>query len=851
MKIPLSWLRAFVEIDIPAELLAEKLTAAGLEVAKIEYLGVPQTQVEGLRYPQSEHLVWDRSKLLLGAIREVKPHPNADRLVMAMVDYGAGEPEQCVTGAPNLFAYKGQVLEKPLYTVIALEGAEVWDGHSDEPKRMILKEKPLRGVPNRSMVCSEKELGMSESHDGIILLHDDPGFAPGTPAQDVFGDVIFEIELTPNLARCYSVYGVAREIAALLDKPLRPISYDVLQAGAPIDDAIRVTIQDARTNARFTVMLLRDVTIQPSPEWIQRRLMLVGQRPINNIVDITNYVMFEMGQPLHAFDYDQLVARAGGAVPHLQTRLARAGETLKTLDGAVRTLTPQDIVITDNQDVAISLSAVMGGFDTEISDGTKNVLLEAANWDFISVRRTTHAHKLFSEAGTRFSRGVHPSQAEWGVKRGIELMRQTSGGTVAAGIVDVYPVPAPVITIDLPEAEIRRIMGMNFTAENAAALLRRAAFTVEVAGAVLHVTVPDYRLDIGTGVVGQADLIEEIARINGFDHIPITIIDDIMPPQRPNPALTLEEKTRDLLTQLGMRETISYRMTTPEAEAKLTPPGALSSLPGAGYVTLANPITLDKTVMRHTLLVSLIENARANARYALRQQVFEIGSVYLPVAGELLPAEPRRLAILISGARHIGGGWMGAESDANVDFYDLKGVIEHLLAGLHIDDARFVRGTHTSFHPGRSADLHIGGQSVGTLGEVHPLVARAFGWDGAPILAAEFDLDALLRAATPLFRVTPLPVTPPVLQDIALVVNETVGAADIERVIRQAGGDLLKGVRLFDVYTGDPIPDGQKSLAYNLVYQTDDRTLTDKEVSSVHARIVKAVERELGAKLRG
>ncbi len=850
MKIPLSWLREFVEIDIPPELLAEKLTAAGLEVAKIEYIGVPQARVEGLRYPNSDHLVWDRSKLLLGAIREVKPHPNADRLVLAMVDYGGAEIEQCVTGAPNLFEFKGQTLDKPLYTIIALEGAEVWDGHSDEPKRMILKEKPLRGIPNRSMVCSEKELGMSESHDGIILMREDPGYAPGTPAQDVLGDVIFEIELTPNLARCYSVFGVAREIAALLDKPLKAPDYAVQESGEPVSGTVEITITDSKLNPRFTAMLLRNTRIQPSPEWLQRRLQAVGQRPINNIVDVTNYVMFEMGQPLHAFDYDRLIAHAGGKTPHLTTRLARPGETLKTLDGTVRELTPKDIVITDNSDTPISLAAVMGGFDTEISDDTTNVLLEAANWEFISIRRTTHAHKLFSEAGTRFSRGVHPSQAMLGVRRGIELMRQTGGGAVARGVIDVYPDPAPVIKIDLPESEIRRIMGMDFSASEAAALLKRAAFEVTVEGEVMHVTVPDYRLDIGTGVVGQADLIEEIARINGFEHIPVTIITDEMPPQRPNPHLTLEEKTRDLLTQLGFREQISYRLTTPEAEALLVPAGAESSLPKVDYIRLANPITLDKTVLRHTLLSSLLGNAIENARYTNRQQVFEIGSIYLPREGEVLPDEPRRLGILITGARHIGGGWMGADTDAVVDFFDLKGAVEHLLAGLHVEGAHFARAEHTSYHPGRSAALVINGVNAGTFGELHPLVARAIGWESDPVLLGELDLDAILNAARPLFRLTPLPVTPPVLQDVALVVNDTVSAEAVEQVIRKAGGDLLKGVRLFDVYTGDQIPAGHKSLAYALTYQTDERTLTDKEVASVHAKIVKAAERELGAKLR-
>ncbi len=854
MLIPLSWLKEFVDIDIPVELLAEKLTNAGLEVAHLTYLGVPQTMVEGLRYPPSDHLVWDRQKLVLGAIREVKPHPNADRLVLAMVDYGADQLEQCVTGAPNLFEYKGVPLDHPLWTIMALEGAEVWDGHSEEPKRMVLKEKPLRGIPNRSMVCSQKELGLSEEHDGIILMHQDPGFKPGTPAQDVLGDVILEIELTPNLARCYSVLGVAREIAALLDKPLRLPDYTVKATGAPIDGTIQIEIRSPQHNPRFTAMLLRDIKIQPSPEWMQRRLQAAGQRPINNIVDVSNYVMFEMGQPLHAFDYDRLVAHANGGTPKLITRLAREGETLKTLDGQMRSLNPTDIIIADNSDTPISLAAVMGGFDTEISDDTKNVLLEAANWDFISVRRTTHAHKLFSEAGTRFSRGVHPSQAELGVKRGIELMRQSSGGTVAQGIVDVYPLPAPVVEVDLPTSEIQRIMGMDFSAEQAAALLRRGGFMVTVEAEILHVTVPDTRLDIGTGIVGQADLIEEIARINGYENIPTTIIADLMPPQRPNPHLTLEERTRDLLVALGLREHISYRLTTPEREAMLTPPGLPSSIPQSEYIALANPITLDKTVMRHTLLVNLLDSTRNNLRYTNRVQVFEIGSVYLKRDDAILPDEPRRLALLMIGARHPSNGWLPADSTDNVDFYDIKGLVESLLKGLHVEGARFIRSTHSSFHPGRSAALIVNGKDIGTFGELHPLVTRAFDLnvqgDIVPVYAAEFDLDALLEAIPARHILKPLPITPPVLQDMALVVKDSIPAADVEAVIRATGGDLLKGVTLFDVYTGDPIPAGYKSLAYSLVYQTDERTLTDREVAQLHAKIVKACERALDAKLR-
>jgi phenylalanyl-tRNA synthetase beta chain len=698
------------------------------------------------------------------------------------------------------------------------------------------------------MVCSEKELGLADDHDGIILMHSDLGHAPGTPLQDVLGDVILEIEYTPNLARAMSMIGVAREVAALLDKPLHQPSYDVTMTGAPIDGQVRIEIRESALNPRFTAVLLKGVTIQPSPDWMQRRLKLIGQRPISNIVDVTNYVMFELGQPLHAFDYDKLVARANGQTPTIITRLPAPGETLKTLDGVERPLDAHNILVADTAG-ALSLGGIMGGEDSEIGDDTTNVLLEAAAWNFINIRRTMSSQKIHTEAAARFSRGVHPSQALLGVKRGIEMMREVGGGDIAAGLIDAYPQPAPTIEVDLPASEVKRLLGIELAPALAADLLRRLQMQVTLKDDTLHVIVPDHRLDIGTGIVGQADLIEEIARIYGYNNIPSTIIADMLPSQPPDPNVGNEEHIRDLLAALGLRENISYRLTTPEHEAQLVPPGAQSSLPDAGYVTLANPISPDKTVLRHSLLVSLLDNARANARYTRRQATFEIGAIYLQREGETLPDEPRRLGILLTGPRHPSA-WSDKTAAPNADFFDLKGLIEKLMDELHLSGLEFERASHTTFHPGRSAVVKIKNKLVGVFGELHPSVAASFGLTDAPVLLAELDLDALLKRLNPLFSVQPLPTTPPVLQDIALVVQEDVPAAKVEKVIRRAGGELLKDARLFDVYQGEPIPTGHKSLAYSLTYQTDDRTLTDKEVARVHEKIVKAAERELEAKLR-
>ncbi len=850
MRIPVSWLKEFVDIDVPVEILAEQLTLAGLEVAHIYYIGVPQQHFENVRWPTSDHLVWDREKVLLGAIREVKAHPDADKLVLAMVDYGADELEQCVTGAPNLYEYKDKgPLDTPLWTAFALEGAELWDGHSETPKRLKLKGRKLRGIYNKSMVCSEKELGISDEHEGIILLENREGFAPGTPLQDVLGDVVLDIELTPNLARCFSVLGVAREIAALLNKDLREPSYDYLAEGSPIEGQAFIEIREPSLNPRFTLALLRDTEIKPSPEWMQRRLRLVGQRPINNIVDVTNYITFEIGQPLHAFDYDKLVERAGGNPPTIITRLPEAGETLTTLDEVERELEPHNILVCDTAGV-LSLGGVIGGAETEISESTRNVLLEAANWDLYNIRKTTRTQKVHTDAATRFSRGVHPSQAILGVQRGIELMRQLGGGQIAQGILDAYPNPPQPVEVTLSEAEIHRLLGIELPLETAAEMLQRLQFEVAVSGDSLTAVVPDHRMDINDDpIIGQADLVEEIARIYGYDRIPNTIMADEMPPQRANVALEREELARDILVDLGLREIISYRFANPEHEALLTPPGAESSLPQADYVRIINPPTEDRTVLRHTLLVSLLDALANNIRFTSRVQIFEIGSIYLRHQGQELPDEPRRLGILLTGPREKES-WLGGDTSP-VDFYDMKGVIEGLIAGLHIDGAEFVRGTHTSFHPGRSADLLVNGQYAGTFGELHPRVAMALELDGIdPIYLAELDLEVLLAHLNDRHPVKPLPETPPVLQDIAMLVPVDMPAAEVETVIRKAGGRLLDEVELFDVYQGDNIEAGYKSLAYHLTYRDMERTLTDKEVAKVHKRIMSSVEKQLGAKVR-
>lgn len=888
MKVPISWLKDYVDITLPVEELAERLTLAGLEVGSTEYIGIPQgNPPPGSHLPPSDHLVWDREKIVLGAIREVRSHPNADRLVLALVDYGGAELEQCVTGAPNLFPFKDQgPLDPPLLSPFAHEGAEVIDGHKDDGSRMILKERELRGVPNRSMVCSEKELGLSDSHEGILLLdwEEFGHIAPGTPLQDVLGDAVLDIDMLPNIARAYSIVGVAREVSALTGASLRLPPLDVVAKGPPIAGQVSIDIREPELNPRFTLALIRNVTIKESPQWLQRRLRLAGMRPINNIVDATNYVMLELGQPLHAFDWDTLKGRVGGAAPVIITRLPEPGEHLVTLDGADHVLDDFNILVADSAG-SLSIGGIMGGLESEIWDpatmggepldatgieppeegetvygkamaqrpATTNVLLEAAAWNFINIRRTMQSQKMSSEAGLRFSRGVHPAMAERGLRRCIELMRRMAGGTIAAGIIDEYPLPAEIVTVDLPVPEVTRHLGFAIPQDEIVRILRALEFEVTERGDVLHVVVPDHRLDIGTGLTGRADLIEEIVRVYGYDRVPDALIADELPAQRANVSLEREEALRDALVKAGLREIVTYRLTTPGREALLTPPGATSSWPDIPYVTLANPITADKTVMRHTLLASLLDTVAANARHTERQLLFEIGQVYLPRPDDPLPDELGRLGIALTGPRGVAQ-WQGDAPGGLLDFFDLKGVIEAALRDLRVSGAvTFTPVAHSTFHPGRAALLHLNGREVGVLGEVHPLVRQAFGLGldlARPVLAAELDLAALLADVELIRQLRPVPAHPAVYQDLAIVLDDATPAIEVYNVIMRAGGDLLEEARLFDVYRGGSIPAGKKSLAYALTYRAPDRTLNDAEVAKIHARIVKAVERQLGATLR-
>ncbi len=842
MKVPLSWLKEFVDIDLPLPELAYRLTMAGLEVEEIRLVGLPMP--EGSHEFKIEGLSWDPEKIVVAQIEEVMPHPNADRLVLCRL-YDGHETLTVLTGAPNLFPYKGQgPLPKPLKVAYAREGARLYDGHQPGFVLTTLKRTKIRGVESFSMVCSEKELGISEEHEGIIILDDD---APvGVPLVDYMGDAVLEIAILPNMIRAASILGVARELAALTGKPLRQPALPPFETGASIDGRAAIEITDPDLNPRFVLGLIEGVTPRPSPYWVQRRLRLAGMRPINSVVDATNYVMLMLGEPLHAFDYDVLKARAGGQSPTIITRAAREGERLTTLDGVERELEPFMILVTDTAG-PLSLAGIMGGLESEVTETTRNVLLEGATWNPINVRRTASTLRINSEAGYRFARGVHPALAPQAVQVCLAYMAAWSGGKVAEGLIDAYPKPHVDPEIRLSEGEVRRWLGIPLSAAAVADLLQRLEFTCRLEGDTIIAKVPPHRLDISEGVIGKADLIEEIARLYGYDRLPETLPADPLPRQRNQPLLDAEEALRDVLVGLGLQEVVTYRLTSPEREARWLAPAEGDYTPPE-YVRLTNPIAPERSVMRRSLLAGVLEIAERNARLTDRLAFFEIGPIFLPQEGQDLPAEPMRLAIVLSGMRHLPA-WDRAEPPM-ADFFDLKGILEALAEALHLPQWRVEPGRQSSLHPGKCARLFSGDQELGYLGEVHPLVKERYDFGPAPVLVAELDAQALLTLVPQRFEVNAVPVYPPVIEDIAVVVDESIPAAEVEAVIRQAGGKWLTRVQLFDVFRGEQIGAGKKSLAYNLTYQAPDHTLTDAEAAQIRQKIIRRLEQTLGARLR-
>ena len=856
MLAPLSWLKEYVDLTLPVDALAERLTLAGLAVDAIDHVGD----------------WWDPETITVGQVAAVLPHPDADRLVLVDVEFGGAAAQRVVTGAPNLYQYRGAETLPMLKVAFARAGAVLVDAYSDQRPRPKKKLKPskIRGVESSGMVCSERELGLSEEHEGIIILPED---APvGMPLRDYLGDRVFEFDLTPDMARTLSMIGIAREISALTDAPLH-LPDDVMPAAGDdtVADYVAVRIDEPALCPRYTGIMIRDVTIAPSPKWMQDRLTKAGMRPINNVVDITNYVMLEYGQPLHAFDYDILVRRAqqaGDKTPTIIVRRAGQGEKFVTLDDAERTLDRDMLMITDTRG-SVAIAGVMGGQESEVGDATRNILLESATFEGINTRRTGQKLKLYSAASFRFARGVPATLNDIAARRAAELMRLYAGGRIVPGIADAYPTPQRAVTVYATASDTRRILGMSVPLEQMADALRRLDFSVRQVAApaadapavatfglhreagepLLECVVPWHRLDVNL----PADLIEEVARVIGYEDVPVTLLEDTLPTQHRNEVIETEEKLRDLLIGAGLQDTVNYALTSPENHARLGLDYApLGGVPGAGFVELANPIAVERRAMRRSLLVSVLESLQYNLRYADRLAMFEIGRVYLPEhATGPLPVEDRRLSLVLVGPRQPQGFH---SSDATaMDFYDLKGVVETLLTrlGFKPESVEYRGAPDTGAFGPRCAEVVIEGEVAGLIGEIHPQVRADFDLPAVRINAAELRIDRLLRPHWRHDPMAPISAYPPVVEDMAFIVDESITVRRVEDAIQAAGGALLTDVELFDLYRGEPLPVGSKSLAFRLTYQSQDAVLRDADVAKLRERIIRRVERDVSGKLRG
>jgi phenylalanyl-tRNA synthetase beta chain len=800
MRVPLSWLREYVAVELPVAELAHRLTMAGVEVGSWETVGE------------------DWRNVLVGRIAELSRHARNPAWNVASVDLG-GRTTTLVTTATNLQV--GDVVP-----VVQPGGAL--------PGGMAVEAKTFDGVTSEGMLCSGYELGVDDDRGGIYVL--EPEAPLGADLASYLDDVVLDVDLTPNRPDLLGIIGVAREVSAITGAPLRVLEPPVPVGPTPADQLVSVVIEAPDLCPRYSATVMQGVRIGPSPPWLRRRLHWCGVRAISNVVDVTNYVMLELGQPLHAFDGARL---RGG----IHVRRARPGERIRTIDEVERELSPEMLVIADEAG-PIAVAGVMGGGDSEVSAATTHIVLESAHFDPRSVRRTSRALRLASEASRRFDKGVDPEGTVRAAQRATQLILQLAGGQAAAGQVDVYPTPEPPREISLTTEAVDGLLGQSYSEATIVATLSSLGFGVEGHG-TLTVRVPSWRPDVEC----RADLAEEVARIQGYDAIPTTLPAGALPPPRPDPTRAFVARTKAALVGAGYQEVISYSLVDGAQNQRLDSEAPWPAPPsGEGMIQLYNYMSVDRAYLRTTLLGSLLETLAANLRHRDRVYLFELARVYLPPLAPL-PTEVTRLGIVFHGPREPAS-W--AMPPTPGDFFDLKGVVEAVLDALRIPGPRYGPGRHPAFHPGRTATVRAAdGTSLGVFGQVHPLVAERFDLENREVYAAELDFEALLRCASDEPSVTALPRYPGVAVDLAAVVDEAVPEADVAAAIRDAGAPLLAELRLFDVYRGAPVPAGRKSLAYALVYRAPDRTLTDEDTAAAQARIEGALRERFGATIRG
>ena len=795
MKLNRKWLNEeFVDLSgVPDREFVETMTIAGQKVETYERLDA------GLR------------NVVVGRVVSITRHTNSDHMWVCQIDVGAGEPVQIVTGAQNV--HEGDLVPVAQHNSWLPGGVHITKGK-------------LRGEVSNGMLCSLKELGLTLNdfpyaiEDGIWILQED--CKPGDDINTVIGndDTVVDFEITNNRPDCYSILGLAREAAAAFNKPMR--HHDpVVRGGAAgeLSELLEVEVPAEDLCRRYTARMVRNVKIAPSPKWLRQRLRANGVRSINNIVDITNYVMLEYGQPMHAFDYRYV---GSGKII---VRRSEPGEALTTLDGNVRTLTPGMLVIAD-ETKPIGLAGIMGGENSEIMDDTVDVVFESANFNGTSIRQTALALGMRTEASGKFEKNIDPLLTLPAVDRACELVELLGAGEVMDGVIDVLnDIPEPR-TIELEPDRINALLGTDISEADMVEYLRRLEIPVEGH----EIRVPSWRPDL----VGMADIAEEVGRLFGYNNIPTTTFRGAATEGGYTEAMKLENRAGSLCRSLGYSEILTYSFVSPSIFDQIRLPED-SLLRNA--MRIQNPLGEDASIMRTVALPSMLAIlARNNAYHNDAVKLYELAKVYLPKPGQILPDEPKHLVL----------GTYGEHED----FFKMKGEIEAFLRGMNVPEARYTAEKHDpTFHPGRCARVSVGGVDLGCFGQIHPLVARSYGIDGE-IFAAELNFTALLSLQLPEKTYTPLPKYPAVTRDIAVVCDEAVTVAALSDCIRTAGGKLLRSVELFDIYRGKGIASGSKSAAFRLTLRADDRTLTDADSDGVVSAVLAALEKELNAKLR-
>ena len=809
MLIPISWLKQYVPIEISALELAHRLTMAGTEISEVKEVGTD----------------WGHDKVIIGHVLKVDPHPDADRLKIPSLDLGDGQTAQVVCGGPNLAA--GQKI------AFAREGATLYNAKTG--KLTELKSSKIRGVISTGMVCSELELGLGEDHQGILVLPDD---APiGTPLVDYLGDAILSAEVTPNRPDCLSMLGIAHEVAALTGQTVTEPNLNYPENGKPIDQQVSINVTDSGLCPRYAVSLIRGITVKESPTWLKDAIEKAGLRSINNIVDVTNYVMLEYGQPLHAFDYTTINDST------VIIRTAHDNEELITLDDEEREINSPILTIADPKG-AIALAGVMGGRDSEVTETTIDVLLESANFEAINTRKTARALGMSTEASYRYERGIRTELVPLALRRATKLILELAGGSVAKGILDTSPTDKIYPPLTISHDKFERVLGTSVSINRADEVLISLGFsTSRTEDKSLAVEAPYWRTDISI----EEDLVEEVARIIGYEDVPATLLSSEIPHQVPNPSRDVREQVRDALVAAGMQETISYPATSLNSIAKVgvSNSGVQAPLP------IANPISSDMTHMRTTLRPSILDTLSFNRRvsHGLGFKLFEIGKIYLPsddVSGGELPKEEEVLIGVFDGPSSETS-WLTTGN--TMDFFYAKGVIDVVFRqlGLNVEYAAY--DTDQILHPGKTALLNYKGNRIGVIGEIHPNVLELFDIEDATVALIEINLETLynvLEGTSPTY--TGVSRYPESERDIAILVDDEISSAQIQDIISR--NKLVQSSTPFDLYTGDKIPVGKKSIGYRVTFRSNRSTLTRQLVDKTRQSIVTQLERELGAELR-